>query len=51
MDFYFDEQLPKIIANALDILESNEKKNRVYSTEEKFGKGIKDEDLFQMIKA
>ncbi len=50
MDFYFDEQLPKIVANALNVLESHEGFNRVFSTEEKIGKGIKDVDLFHKLK-
>lgn len=50
MDFYFDEQLPKIVANALDVLESHEGINRVFSTEMEIGKGIKDVDLFQELK-
>jgi hypothetical protein len=50
MDYYFDEQLPKLVANALNLLESHEGINRVFSTEESFGKGIKDTDLFRRLK-
>jgi hypothetical protein len=37
MDFYFDEQLPKIVANALNVIETHEGVNRVFSTEIEFG--------------
>jgi hypothetical protein len=47
MNFYFDEQLPKITAIALNILESHEGVNQVFSTEIEFGKGIKDIELFE----
>lgn len=50
MDFYFDEQLPKVIADALNVLESREGENRVLSTEAEFGKGVKDIDLFEKLK-
>ncbi len=50
MDFYFDEQLPKIVADALNVLETHEGVNRVFSTEIEFGKGIKDVDLFQRLR-
>lgn len=50
MDFYFDEQLPKVIAEALNVLESREGENRVLSTEVEFGKGIKDVELFEKLK-
>jgi len=50
MDFYFDEQLPKVVAEALNILESREGMNRVLSTEIEFGKGIKDIELFKKLK-
>lgn len=50
MDYYFDEQLPPSIAGALDLLESHEGKNRVYSTSVAFSKGITDSDLFQKIR-
>jgi len=50
MDYYFDEQLPKIVANALDVLESHEGINRVFSTEVVIGKGVKDVDLFKELK-
>lgn len=33
MDYYFDEQLPKLVANALNLLESHEGVNSVFSTE------------------
>lgn len=51
MDFYFDEQLPKIIANALNVIESHEGLNKVFSTETEFGKGIPDLELFARLKA
>jgi hypothetical protein len=50
MDFYFDEQLPKIIANALNIIEGHEGINNVFSTETEFGKGISDLELFARLK-
>lgn len=50
MDFYFDEQLPKVVAEALNILESREGINRVLSTESEFDKGIKDVDLYRRLK-
>lgn len=50
MDFYFDEQLPKIIAEAINTLEKHEGTNRVFSTETVLGKGIKDIDLFRELK-
>lgn len=50
MNFYFDEQLPKIVASALNILESHEGVNQVFSTETEFGKGIKDIELFDKLK-
>jgi len=50
MDFYFDEQLPKVVAEALNILESREGVNRVLSTENEFGRGIKDVELFKKLK-
>ena len=50
MNFYFDEQLPKIIASALNILESHEGANQVFSTEIEFGKGIKDIELFENLR-
>ncbi len=51
MDFYFDEQLPKIVAQALNVLESHEGVNNVFSTESEFGKGIKDVELFEKLKS
>src|SRR5258708_469561 len=51
MDFYFDEKLPKIVANALNVLESHEGVNHVLSTEIEFGKGIQDADLFKKLKS
>lgn len=50
MDFYFDEQLPKVIADAINTLETHEALNKVYSTETTFGKGIKDIELFKELK-
>jgi len=50
MDFYFDENFSYRIANALNELEQVEKVHNVYSTEIKFGKGIKDIPLFGMLK-
>jgi hypothetical protein len=50
MDFYLDEQLPKKIANALDILEQHEAINRVFSTETEFTKGVKDPALYPLLK-
>jgi predicted nuclease of predicted toxin-antitoxin system len=50
MDFYFDEQLPKTVANALDVSEQHEKVHRVFSTEMKFGKGVKDITLYKKLK-
>ena len=50
MDFYFDEQLPKIVAEALNLLESREGVNRVLSTETEFKKGIKDAELYKKLK-
>lgn len=50
MDFYFDEQLPKIVAEALNVLESREGVNRVLSTETEFGKGVKDVELYKKLK-
>lgn len=50
MDFYFDEQLPKLVAEALNTLEKHDGINRVLSTEIEFGKGIKDPDLYQLLK-
>jgi hypothetical protein len=50
MDFYFDENLPKLVAQALDILEKKWNVNRVYSTEETFGKEIKDCPLIKKLK-
>jgi hypothetical protein len=50
MDFYFDEQLPKIVAESLNVLERHLAVNNVYSTEMKFGKGIPDLELFPLLK-
>ena len=50
MDFYFDEQLPKVVAEALNVLESREGLNRVLSTETEFGKGVKDVELYKKLK-
>jgi hypothetical protein len=50
MDFYFDEQLPKVVAEALNVLESREGVNRVLSTETEFGKGVKDVELYNKLK-
>ena len=51
MDFYYDEQLPKIVAQALNVLESHEGIHHVYSTDSEFGKGIKDLELFEKLKS
>jgi hypothetical protein len=50
MNFYFDEQLPKVVAVALDVLGSHEGTNRVLSTETEFGKGVKDVELYKKLK-
>lgn len=50
MDFYFDEQLPTVVAKALDVLESQQGVNRILSSETEFGKGIMDIDLFKKLK-
>lgn len=50
MDFYFDEQLPTVVAEALNVLESRDGANRVLSIGTEFGKGIKDADLFKKLK-
>jgi hypothetical protein len=49
MDFYFDENLPPRVANALNALEEGEEDN-VYHTQVAFGKGILDPDLYPMLK-
>lgn len=49
MTFYLDEQLPKAIAMALDTLEQHDGVHRVLSTEQEFGKGVKDVDLFDVL--
>lgn len=49
MDFYFDEQLPPSIAEALNLIEGHEKKHRVFSTASVFGKGVQDIDLFRKL--
>jgi hypothetical protein len=49
MKFYFDEQLPKKVANALDILEQHDNEHRVFSTEIEFGKGVKDIPLYHKL--
>lgn len=51
MDFYFDENLPKAIAEALNIVEGHRAINRVFSTEVAFEKGIKDLELIPKIKS
>ena len=50
MDFYFDEQLPKKVANALDVLEQHDGVHRVFSTELEFGIGLKDVPLYHKLK-
>lgn len=49
MDFYFDENLPIRVANAINALEEGEQYN-VYHTVITFGHGIKDLDLYPLIK-
>lgn len=49
MDYYFDENFPHYIPEAINVLERLEDVNNVYSTEKVFGKGIKDTDLFPLI--
>lgn len=51
MDFYFDEQLPKRVANALNELEGHDGIHNIYCTELKFEKGIKDPELFKRLQA
>lgn len=50
MDFYFDENLPPRIAHAFDALEGKDG-HRVYHTQEVWGQGIKDVDLYPKLKA
>lgn len=50
MDYYLDEQLSPLIAEALDKIEGHEGRNRVYSTATAFGKGITDLELFERIR-
>jgi hypothetical protein len=50
MDFYLDENLPHVIAEALDILEKHYKIHRVFSTELIWSKGIKDDSLIVKLK-
>lgn len=49
MDFYFDENMPVRVANALNELEAGEIHN-VYHIQSVWEKGIKDPDLFPLIK-
>lgn len=49
MDFYLDEQLPKTVAEALNAIEKHEGVNSVFSTEEAFGKGVPDTELFTFL--
>jgi hypothetical protein len=49
MDFYFDENLPPRVANALNALEEGEMDN-VYNIQDAFGKGILDPDLYPLLK-
>jgi hypothetical protein len=50
MIFYFDENLPHQLAEALNILEARGKDGvKVFSTKSIFGGGIKDEDLIPRI--
>lgn len=49
MDFYFDENLPERLADAFNALEGKDG-HRVFLTGAKFGEGIKDVDLFPLIK-
>jgi len=50
MDFYLDENLPKLIAQALNIIEQHDASNKVFSTEVIFGKGVKDCPLITKLK-
>jgi len=45
MDFYFDENLPERVARALNELEGKQSSVNIYSTVDKWEKGIKDPDL------
>ena len=49
MDFYFDENLPERVANAINALEEGEPYN-IYHTAVVFSKSIKDPDLIPLIK-
>lgn len=49
MDFYFDENTPPRIAKALNALEEGNDIN-VYHTQIKWDKGIKDPDLYPLLK-
>ena len=49
MDFYFDENLPLRVANAINALEEGEEDN-IYHTEIAFERSIKDPDLYRKIK-
>jgi len=50
MDFYIDENLPYVVAKALDILEEHNHTHKVFSTELVWGKGIKDRPLIIKLK-
>ena len=47
MTFYFDENIPKYIARALNELEKERTDISVFSTEDVWGKGIKDPQLIE----
>ncbi|HUS87507.1 MAG TPA: hypothetical protein VMW76_09720 [Bacteroidales bacterium] len=49
MNFYFDENLPRAIARALNELEKNRTDTIVLSTEDVWGKGIKDSPLIEKL--
>ena len=48
MNFYFDENLPPRISKALNELEG--KDNNIYHTQLEFKKGVKDPDLYPLLK-
>lgn len=49
MDFYFDENLPERVARALNELEGKQSSINVYSTVDKWEKGIQDPDLIVLL--
>lgn len=49
MDFYFDENIPDRIAQALNYLEGENRKHNVFYTGKEFKTGIIDVELFPLI--